>query len=107
MTRRIEAGRCPPGVFSDGREGARSPGSDLGLRRLDLIPPARRCALLAAPAALVPVALDLARQLVRDQVDRVLDVARGLLRPKGHALEVQGRLGDVALRVRRVALLGE
>ena len=60
-------------------------------------------ALLAAPAALVAVALDLARELVGDQVDRVLDVARGLRRAQRHALEVQGRLGHEALGVGGVA----
>src|SRR5687767_3302056 len=101
MPRRIEAARRPFRPLSDGREGARSPGSGLGRRRRPLC----RGALLAAPAALVAVALDLARELVRDQVDRVLDVARGLLRAQGDALEVQGGLGHVALRVRGVALL--
>src|SRR5688500_3909535 len=103
MPRRIEAANCPSRPLSDGRERARSPGSGLGRRRRSLC----RGALLAAPAALVAVALDLSRQLVRDQVDRVLDVARGLLRPQGDAFEVEGRLGHVALRVRGVALLRE
>src|SRR5829696_8476375 len=103
MPRRIEPGHGPPGPLSDCREGVRSPGSDLRLRRRRLC----RGALLAAPAALVAVALDLARELVRDQVDRVLDVARGVGRPQCDALEVEGRLGHEALRVRAVALLEE
>src|SRR5688500_20186798 len=100
MPRRIEAGYGPSQVLSDGGERVRSARADLGLLRRRLC----RGALLAAPAALVAVALDLARELVRDQVDRVLDVARGLLRAQGDALEVEGGLGHVALRVRRVAL---
>src|SRR5215218_7499401 len=104
MPRRIEAGRRPSGVLSDGREGPRSPGSAVGQRWRRRL---RGGALLAAPAALVAVALDLAGELVGDQVDRVLDLARGLLRAQGHALEMQRRLGHLALGIRGVALLRE
>ena len=94
--------RWPSRARSDGRAGCPErpgPASGCGRRRL------RGGALLAAPAALVAVALDLARELVRDQVDRVLDVARGVRRAQRDALEVQGRLGHLALGVRGVALL--
>src|SRR5215218_4052625 len=75
MPRRIEAGHGPPGPLSDGREAARSPGAGLRLRRRRLC----RGALLAAPAALVAVSLDLARELLRDQVERRLGhEARGV-----------------------------
>ena len=52
---------------------------------------------VAPAAALVAVALDLARELVGDQVDRVLDVAGGLLGAQRDALEVQRRLGDLVV----------
>src|SRR5215208_249774 len=102
MSRRIEVGFGPPGARSDGREGARSPRSGLRLRRR-----LRGRALLPAPAALVPVPLDLAGELVADEVDRVLDLPRGLLRAQGDALEVKGRLRHLTLRVRGIALDGE
>src|SRR5688572_30048616 len=101
MPRRIEAGPGPPRVLSDGREGARSARPGLGRHRRRLC----RRALLAAPAALVAVALDLARELLRDQVDGALDVARAVRRAQGDALEVQGRLGHQRLGVRGIALL--
>src|SRR4051795_4980216 len=63
--------------------------------------------LLAAPAALVAVALDLPAHLVGHEVDRVVEVAGGVLGPQRDALEVQLRLGDLALGVGRVALLGD
>src|SRR3954447_23744380 len=63
--------------------------------------------LLAAPAALVAVALDLPAHLVGHEVDRVVEVAGGVLGPERDALEVQRRLGDLALGVGRVALLGD
>src|SRR4051794_37702898 len=63
--------------------------------------------LLAALAALVAVALDLAPQLVRDEVDRVVQVSGGVPRPQRHALEVERGLGHLTLRVGRVALLGD
>src|SRR4051794_32439409 len=63
--------------------------------------------LLAALAALVAVALDLAPQLVGDEVDRVVELARGVLGPERDALEVQRRLGDLAVGVGRVALFGD
>src|SRR3954471_15472011 len=66
-----------------------------------------RRALLAAPAALVAVALDLPAHLVGHEVDRVVEVAGGVLGPERDALEVQRRLGDLALGVGRVALLGD
>src|SRR3954452_1743230 len=93
MAPRIEAVKCR----SDGRKRARS-----GLRR-GLCGSAR----LAALAALVAVALDLARELVRDQVDRVLDVAGRLRGPQRDALEVQVRLGAQPLRIGGVLLGGE
>src|SRR4051794_22921229 len=61
--------------------------------------------LLTALAALVAVALDLAAELVGDEVDRVVEVARGVLGPEGDALEVQRGLGHLALGVGRVAFL--
>src|SRR3954452_8383695 len=64
-------------------------------------------ALLAALAALVAVALDLPAELVGDQVDRMVEVAGGILGPQRDALEVQGRLGHLALGIGRVALLGQ
>ena len=60
---------------------------------------------LAPLAALVAVALDLARELVGAQVDRVPAVARGVARAQDRALEVQRHLGDVPLGDRRIALL--
>src|SRR4051794_21024419 len=63
--------------------------------------------LLAAPTALVAVALDLAAHLVGHEADRVVELARGVLGPQRDALEVQRRLGDLALGVGRVALLGD
>src|SRR5215213_9816276 len=64
-------------------------------------------ALLPAPAPLVAVTLDLAAQLVGHEVDRVVEVAGGVLGPQRDALEVQRRLGDLALGVGGVALLGD
>src|SRR3954464_13942007 len=63
--------------------------------------------LLAAPAALVAVGLYLPAPLVGHEVDRVVEVAGGVLGPERDALEVQRRLGDLALGVGRVALLGD
>src|SRR4051794_6692984 len=63
--------------------------------------------LLAALAALVAVALDLAPQLVGDEVDRVVEVSGGIPRPQRHALEVQRGLCHLALWIGRVALLGD
>ena len=62
-------------------------------------------ARLAPVPPLVAVALDLPGQLVRDEVDRVLGVPRGVLGAEGRALEVQGRLGHHLLRVGGVAFL--
>ena len=64
-------------------------------------------ALLAALAALVAVPLDLAAELVGDQVDRVVEVPRRVLRAQGDALQVQRRLGHHVLGVGRVALLAD
>src|SRR3954449_12006684 len=61
--------------------------------------------LLAPPAALVAVALDLAAELVGDEVDRVVELTGGVLGPQRDALEVQRRLGHLALGVGRIALL--
>src|SRR4051794_39529294 len=64
--------------------------------------------LLAAPPALVAVALDLAGQVVRGLVDRADHAVRGLARAKCYALEMEGDLRDLRLRrVPRIALLGE
>src|SRR5215211_6277436 len=57
--------------------------------------------------ALVTVSLDLPRELVRDQVDRVLDVAGRVRRAQRDPLEVQRRLGDPPLRIGGVLLRGE
>src|SRR3954469_1348827 len=89
----MEARASPGG--SDGRE--------LTSRRLGRR--GRGRPLLAALAALVAVALDLPAELVGDQVDRVVEVARGVLGPQRDALEVQRRLGHLALGVGRIALL--
>jgi hypothetical protein len=51
------------------------------------------------------VALDLARELVGDQVDRVLVVPRRVLGAQRDALEVEGRLGHHVVGIGRVALL--
>src|SRR6476646_1840609 len=67
----------------------------------------RRRAGLAHPAALVAMALDLAGELLLAEVDRVAQVARPVARAQRHALEVEGRLGDLVLGDRRVALLRE
>ena len=55
-------------------------------------------------AALVAVALHLPGELVRDEVDRVLEVGRCLARPQRDALEVERRLGDLAVGDRGVLL---
>src|ERR671937_2152031 len=60
---------------------------------------------LAAGAALVPVPLDLPRELVRDEVDRVPEVGRRLACPQRDALQIERRLGHLAVRDRRVLLL--
>src|SRR3954454_14190416 len=60
---------------------------------------------LTAAAPLVPIALDLACQFVRAEVDRVLEIPRSVARPQDRALDVQRNLGDVAIRIGGVALL--
>src|SRR4051812_10208950 len=63
---------------------------------------------IRAPApALLPVALDLARQVVGDLVDRCDRRGAGLLRPERDALEVKGRHGDLRLARPRRLVLGE
>ena len=65
----------------------------------------RRVAL-APPAALVAVALDLARSSSSQRLIGVAHVAPAVLRAERHALEVQGGLDDLRIGDRRVALLG-
>src|SRR6185436_19459907 len=67
----------------------------------------RSAARVTPPAALVAVPLDLPAELVGDEVDRVLEVAGGVLGAQRHALQVQGRLRDLAVRIRGVALRAE
>src|SRR4051794_16890661 len=64
----------------------------LGLRR-----PNGLRAHLAPSAALLAVALDLARELLLAQVDRVAKVARAIVRAKGHSLEGEGDLGHLVV----------
>src|SRR5215212_7682857 len=59
---------------------------------------------LAAAAALLAVALDLARELLRTEVDRVLQIGRGFTRAQRRTLQVERRLGDLVLRDGRVLL---
>ena len=66
----------------------------LGLARR----PNRFRADLAAPATLLAVALDLARELLLAQVDRVAKVARAILRAQGHTLESQSGLRHLVVR---------
>src|SRR5215211_2184196 len=63
--------------------------------------------LLAPPAALVAVPLDLAAELLGDEVDGVVQVAGGVLRAQRDALEVERRLGHLVVGVGRVALLAD
>src|SRR4051794_16374484 len=65
----------------------------------------RRRARLAPRPPLVAVALDLAREVLRAEVDRVRELARGLPAAQRDPLEVQGRLGHLVLGDRGVALL--
>src|SRR5581483_5962687 len=58
-------------------------------------------------APLLAIALHLALELVGELVDRRLHVGRGLARAQRRALREDRRLGDVAVRDRGVALLGE
>src|SRR5829696_6289621 len=67
--------------------------------RLDLTP--------AAAPALVAVALDLASELVGDEVYRPAEVLGGVPRPQRDALEGERRGRDLRRADRRVALLGE
>ena len=62
---------------------------------------------LGALAALLAVALDLAAHVLGDHVDRVEHLGRGLAGAQRHALEVERRLGDLAVGDRGVALLAE
>src|SRR4051812_29819395 len=67
----------------------------------------RRLGALAPATALVTVALDLARQILRDEVDRVDHVVGALPGAERHALHVKRDLGDLRLPDRGVALLLE
>src|SRR5207245_5117779 len=63
--------------------------------------------LLAVPAPADPLVVevpDLPGELVRQLVDRVLHVARGLAGSQRPALEMDGRLGDLRVGDRRVPL---
>src|ERR1700744_1648120 len=75
-----------------------------GRRVTDGRPVDRSRARLTALAPLDPVALDLASDFVGAEIDRVLELGRGVVCPQRHALEMEGRLGDVTVRVGRVAL---
>src|SRR6185312_276792 len=66
-----------------------------------------RSARGTALAALLAVALDLARELLLALHDRVLHVRRGRAGAQRDALEVERRLRDVAIGDRRVALLAQ
>src|SRR5205814_9480385 len=59
---------------------------------------------LAAPAALLAVALHLPGELVRAEVDRVLEVRGGLARAERGALQVERSLDDLVVRDRGVLL---
>src|SRR5438105_5734635 len=60
---------------------------------------------LAAVAALVAVALDLACKLLEGEIQRMHNLGRGVACAQRHALQVQGHLGDVAVGNTGVALL--
>src|SRR6185312_13971563 len=60
---------------------------------------------LAPSAALLPMALDLAGELLLDQVDRVPQVARAIVRAQGHTLQSQGGLRHLVVGDGRIALL--
>src|SRR5881396_2483585 len=60
--------------------------------------------LLPPSAALVAVSFHLAGKLFRDQVDGVLEVRRALTGAKGHALEIEVCLGQLAIRDRGISL---
>src|SRR3954451_4985359 len=75
------------------------------LRRLRL--GGRRGPRLAALAALVPMALDLPREVLRAEVHRVRTVPGRLAGAQGDPLEVQRRLRHLGLRDRGVALVGD
>ena len=53
------------------------------------------------------MALDLAADVLGQLVDRVQHLGRGLVGAQRDTLQVQGRLGDLPVGDRRVALLGE
>src|SRR2546421_3986430 len=57
----------------------------------------RRGSRLAPLAALVAMALDLPRELLRAEVDRVRAVPRRVARAEHGALDVQRHLGDLAV----------
>src|SRR3954454_4118195 len=75
-------------------------------RRLDAAA-GRGRAGFAPLAPLVAVALDLPRQLFLAEVHGVLEVPRAVASAQRGPLHRQGRLDDLALRVRRVALVLE
>src|SRR3954454_8438709 len=60
---------------------------------------------IAARPALVAVPFDLPGELVRDEVDRVPKVGRGLPGAKRYPLQMECRLGDLAVGDRGVLLL--
>src|SRR5690242_11014240 len=84
-------------------EPAASYAAALALRHVRL----RRLGALAPAAPLVAVLLDLAGQLLGDEVDRVPHVVGALGGAEGDALQVQGHLGDLGLADRRIPLLPE
>ena len=84
---------------SDGRRPARL------LPRAARSGPRRGRVRLAAASALVAVALDLARELVHDEVERVEHLRRGVARSQRGALQVERRLGHIVVGHARVALL--
>src|SRR4051794_14077886 len=65
----------------------------------------RRGARLAPGPPLVAVALDLPGEVLRAEVDRVREVARGLAAAERHPLQVQRRLRNLRLRDRGISLL--
>src|SRR3954451_4880104 len=83
-------------------------GGPLPKRRRTLRSPFLSHSVGFAPGApLVAVLLDLTRQVVRHQVDRVPHVRGPLAGAQRDALKVQGGLGDVTVPDGRVVLLPE
>src|SRR3954453_23600341 len=107
----VVQGRFGPGEApSEGDANALGSGSERGLRTaFEVVDRARPDGLggaaLAAAAGLLAGALDLPRELLLAEVDRVTQVAPRVVGAQRDALQDEGRLGDHVVRDRRVLLL--